>query len=777
MGYIVQKTRVSQLLIGGEDYTSSLVSFQVSDSGAFKKGLMTTSGNIVLGQKLGFSDIEDYDRNLFKRGTVVTLDITEPGGAAYRHPRGYLYVIGTTYDVESERLTVEVACRLSLAYLTDNPDAILPLVPIPLDPAQRTVENCSASFASAGMILYQDNQGDLVSRKFFGSDTTAGFEPGEWVSVLDKTALSVSPLTNGGAIPDEIDLAYQVPAGALADDNTGKVDTVTETSNYFINYPATVWQRTPNPTPSGTIKLPDRIVKKPPIPRPPSGCGNTPQPPAPGGIEVRPGGELSFYLCNDLWQTDRVAVYLPATRVSVSTTTYGGPGGQTSLVEQTVTGPEIEANPGYFADKFAYCASTYGYACNPQGSCPYFGFTNSVLSKSLTYYEYGNANELVRTIQDTFETKLSAYLPSEYRAGIQNGLPAGFNDTLSASDGLYRTSRVITEYYKQNNSNIQLTTTYSSITSRGVGATAGASIDALNGIKTSVRRESTTTTTLDVRPDAVNSATTSTDEKSTKIRINIDGYVSPPSEAGAYVLEDSIPVPMLSTSSSQINGWVNDYSNYLSLFTTGDLYGLQVGEALRSEFASSWYPGMPFRFADTANDRILAMRMDACAWGVNQQEAIVVTNGIWLGFSTGTLSAGSNLVGNSRPDMSPGLGSGTDAVGGIDAGTPSPQPPTTPDPPPVIDDDLVGRSYEIDVDVFLYLDTSMFTYFDDGISTPNPTDMEANIEQAIVPYVEGFVVETGGLLETEGSGSLPSEYAGSLVTASAVVVDADVFAA
>ena len=170
MGYLVQKTRAASLTIGGQDYTASLVELQVSDVSAFKNGLITTSGTLVLGQRPGQSDIQDYDRNIFKRGTLITLDVTEPGAAAYRHPRGHLYVLTVSYDVEAEQLIIDVGCRLALAYLIDDASTVLPLVPIPLDPAQQTIQNCSASFASAGMVLYQDNQGNLQSRKFFGTD-------------------------------------------------------------------------------------------------------------------------------------------------------------------------------------------------------------------------------------------------------------------------------------------------------------------------------------------------------------------------------------------------------------------------------------------------------------------------------------------------------------------------------------------------------------------------------------------------------------------------------
>ena len=653
---------------------------------------------------------------------VVTLDMEEADGSVYRHPRGYLYVISVAYDTEQERLVVELGCRLSLAYLTDKADSILPLVPVPLDPAQRTVQNCSASFAAAGMVLYQNNQGQLVSRKFFGNDSSAGIEAGSWVSVLGESALSVSPLAGTGAIPDEIDLSYQVPEGLLSDDNQGKVDITTETSNYFLNYPATVWTRVPDPRPTGTIRIPSIVRPSTPSPSSTTSCGQAPSPPKPGGTTVSPGGVQNFYLCTDLWTTERTNVYLPAVRVATSETHYNGPAAQTSLVEQTTVGPQLEANPGYFSDKYGFCVAIYGNACNPGGSCQYYGLDEVTLSKQITYYEYGgDANELVRTIQDTYQTRLSAYTPEEWRSGVSNGVPQDFNNNLANDTALSFFPRNH-RYYQQNNSNVQLTTTYTSVTSRGVGPTS-MSIDALNGIVTSVRRESEPHDPQ-YCPGYGKYTYTATDEKLTTILLNTSSYTSPPAEAGKYVLEESVPVPLLSEDVNQIEDWVSDYSEYLKRFVKGDIYGLQIAESMRPEIVADWYPGAPFRYADTANNKIMAMRMDACSWGVTQDEAIVVMNGIWNGFSSGTLVIGSNLVGNSLPDMTPGFGAGIDAIGGNPNGgqnppQPSPIPPAPPSSPPEIDNDVVGESFSFIVEVNMYLDTSMFSYFPDGCA-PKP---------------------------------------------------------
>ena len=106
MSYLVNQTRVSSLTVGGVNYTSSLVDWQASDQTAYKNGCIQTTGSLTLGSYPGGPPVEDYDRDNFRRGTVVILDITDPLGTPYRHPRGYLYVISSSYDVEGEQLVV-----------------------------------------------------------------------------------------------------------------------------------------------------------------------------------------------------------------------------------------------------------------------------------------------------------------------------------------------------------------------------------------------------------------------------------------------------------------------------------------------------------------------------------------------------------------------------------------------------------------------------------------------------------------------------------------------
>ncbi len=290
LGYLAQSTRVSSLSIDGSDYTSSMVEWRVSDASANENGLVNTLGEIILAQRPGGADIEDYDRNSIRRGKVVILDMKRTNGSVFRHPRGYLFVLSVAYDVEREALLVQVGCRISLALLTDDPSEILPLVPVPLDESRRTLQNCSASFVSAGMICYQNNRGALKTRVFFDGDSTSSTKPGEWVSVLGTTALSVSPLAGGAAIPDAILLSYQQPS-QLTPDDISRVDTETSESRYFLNYPAMTWKRTgPYCTKEGPNGVPTQIAcvsyVYPPsggdTPSEDAGCGNAPLPPTSG---------------------------------------------------------------------------------------------------------------------------------------------------------------------------------------------------------------------------------------------------------------------------------------------------------------------------------------------------------------------------------------------------------------------------------------------------------------------------------------------------------------
>lgn len=752
MSYLVNTARASSLTVGGIDYTQNLVSWSCSDSSAVKNGLIATTGQLELGTIPGTS-LEDYDRNKFKRGQRIVLDITYPDGTETRHPRGLLYVVGVSYSPESESLSIEMGCRIALAALTDEVSSLQGLPTVILDPARKDdYQNISSGLAAGGKAAYQDNTGSFQVVNFFGNDTEGNFDQGSWVSVVGQTALSASPLAGSSPIPDGIKLSYQVPVNVddIVDeedqanpDSPNKLQIDTTESYYFLTYPAVVYKRT------GDGELPEDVSPGSTPSPTDSGCGNSPDQP----------GDNGQGSCNDNYVLTQTPLILPAYKIQSSRTEYKGPGGQVSYKYSEVRGPALEANDQYYADKFAYCRYTWATACQPNGGCDLDGQQEILLGYVTQSYAYNQSGEVISTTTDTYIPTLAAAQPFNWRSGVVNGAPQNFQ-TLSTSD-MFRSQRRVEEYKKEGNTNVTESTLYTSITAQQSGISAG-NIDALSGTKTREVRKSTTITGSSVLPDTVNAVETTTEERTQIIPLFSGSYVTPPPEAGPYYLEESVPVPVLLDTASAIENFVQKYGNVTAMFTKGDSLGVQVAESLRPEIASAWRPGCPFRYSDPSKNKLSAMRMDATSWSVTLNECLLVTSGLWVGFSNGTVTLPSNLVGNSTPSLGDG---------------PVAPPPGAGGPPTVDDETNVSpgaRGWVVDINI--YTETPVITYGDnEGVNPPLPTDTNANIRSTFMCYVRGVMTEPGSLASVDGTGGIPVSLGGSLLLSGAVVVDADLF--
>ncbi|MFK0731416.1 MAG: hypothetical protein ACIWVG_09675 [Gloeotrichia echinulata HAB0833] len=119
-----QSARNIRLLIGGTDFTPCLISFQGSDSHLDGSGLITFTGQILLGKALGFATSLDDRKNPtdFCRGKSVTLDIADTSGGLKRHPRGTLRLLTPKYDEEKQQLTLEVGDLITLLNFKEPTD-------------------------------------------------------------------------------------------------------------------------------------------------------------------------------------------------------------------------------------------------------------------------------------------------------------------------------------------------------------------------------------------------------------------------------------------------------------------------------------------------------------------------------------------------------------------------------------------------------------------------------------------------------------------------------
>ena len=322
MAYLINSARPTSLTIGSRDYVSNLVEMDASDSSAFRNGLITTTATITLGSLPG-QPLVDYDRNDFRRGAKVTLDVTYPSGVTARHPRGELRVISAVYEPESESIVVEAGCDLVLTKLLDDEVTTQGLIQgygeLPLDPAQQTFENLGASLAASTKVVWSDSSGAIQKAPYFGADGFGTVEAGKFISVRGSTALAVEPLAAAEAIPDQIELSYSYPKGLIASDEQGRIDTTETESYYFLRYPAITYERqNVNDDLIGSLDLSLPPVTVPSIPIPASGCGNTPKPPqwtpsfTTGGGTVAGGLTISVpSSCSQNFQTVAVPIPMP----------------------------------------------------------------------------------------------------------------------------------------------------------------------------------------------------------------------------------------------------------------------------------------------------------------------------------------------------------------------------------------------------------------------------------------------------------------------------------
>lgn len=250
----------------------------------------------------------------------------------------------------------------------------------------------------------------------------------------------------------------------------GKPTKVETISSYTTSYPSIAFERKQSESDPSLARI-KRLEQKQKELAKVTGCGNTPEEP----------DDLGPTSCSDDYTTSRVNVTVNVNRTSKEITQYDGPGAAISRKETYEYAPAFELNRQYYADKYAFCRATFSTGCQPNGNCQMTGQNNILASKTITTNSYNKEGTLFKRIQEDYETKLSAAIPADWRAGVVNGIPQGFQSGLSES--LFLARHVTTEYNYQLNSTTVTTTTW---TSKAVEASSGISvgdIDARRGIK------------------------------------------------------------------------------------------------------------------------------------------------------------------------------------------------------------------------------------------------------------------------------------------------------
>ena len=780
MSYISVGAKVNDLTIGGTSYKNRLVSWQADDSSGIKTGMVITTGQVTLGPEVDGQGT-NYERKGFRRGDEVVLTMKKLDGSIVRHPRGLLYVVSSVYDNGTGQVVIELGCDLALRALTDTYEDLLSDVPVPLDPDRNNFQAIGAAYATAGKYLYMDNNGVLRSQLFFEGDSESVSASGLWTSVMGYTTAEVAPLSGANPLPDEIKLSYQQPEGADALDSPTTERTTTTQSTYFINYPGTVKVRVPaeEGIPADSAQSSATV----PSGGYATGCGGST--PSNGRSTVASGvneGNQPAGNCSSNYITEDTQVFVQGTRSQTSKSHYKAIGNQISLEETESYITSVDINSQYYADRYAYCQASFGSACDPSGGCPLFG-TSTVTKDSFSrrVYTYAEDGSLLETVEDSYRTLLSAASSNDWRTGVVDGVPQQFreiDDTV-----MYHDRRVITTNSREGSEDVVRTVIKESPVAYtdGIGYKSGDNLyqiaqklSALNGRVTFSERRSSSNSTAPDRTDTTARTSTAVVDRESIIPVFDNTHTTPPNTSGPYQIQESVPVPFLYSTPEDIATALYVYSIYISKGVKGDSLGLSVSEMLRDDVIDNWTPSCPFRFADTQEDKIIALRMDSTSWTTDGGFAAFSTNALWIGISNGTVELPVNVTGNSSPIFVP------------EGSPPGTEPPATPALPPgtSVAPSIAGETY-VDsgivgfvVNVFLNLSSTCIPLGSaDGVVGAIDVTETINSVETTMCYCSGLVIEAGGLLNTTFSGSVAISAGGSLLTDEAIIVNSDVFTA
>ena len=794
MAYLVQSTVPFELTIGSRTVTDRLVSFNVSDSSAYRNGIIATSGSIVLGTVWDEDPESLYGASEFRRGDMVRLSMLYPDGATGNHPRGTLRVLACSYSPAEEQTLVEVGCEITYKRLIDDMDDVIEdFAPIPLEPARNNAEGLSAALAAYNEYIYADANGDIVSGRSWGKDGGRIGSPA-FTCIRGVTVLSITPLSSSEAIPDTLEITYQVPAEDEVDEDDAPYETEDiSTSYYFLTYPAIRYSRLRlgglDDSIEDEIEL-ENLEEGTNIIEEETPCGPKPEAPPEAetgepildqdGIQL---GEAVPFVCSDYYVTVKSNFYIPAVQTTIDRSEYHGPAAQNSFQSQETWGPLLQIQNQYFADQYDYCRRVYGHPCNGNGGCPKYGIDgaagNQLLQKTLTYYYYGSANEVVRTVTDTYDNMLSIATTSDWLSGNPGGAGAAaekFDQNFAQKyNKLFLSRRVIQENNTSRKANIKETTTltYTSASSRqrGLLVYVGSNrvvrkIDAMDGIKTMVVQQSSTTQALDTNPDRLSSEVASTVDLVTTRHLSAKQTGAGQDE---YIRKESVPYPYLEkedegeseeASAKKHKELANNYGRALAKFVIGDARGFQLGEALRRDIADSWEPSVSFAYYDDKHKNKLLMKMDATSWAVDVNGSAVVTNALFASILSGTISDPHNLVGDIAPDMGDGVV----------------LPPPVDPQPPIIIDTVPVEDFILDIDYGLALECVVDMPNGDGlVELPDEFDGDTNVFLTQAYAVRGMLVQPGALVGGGPSGSMPIDWDGILITQDDLVINPDLF--
>lgn len=195
---LINTTAKNRVWINGIDVTTAVIRGSVTDDSAIGAAIVATNGDIECSNYAGTQNMLDIDRSTFPVGSEVIIATELPNGNIVRHPRGLLYVMNSTVNIEERTINFKVGCSLALLAENENayPAAVEQLwafasseILATCDIETQDLSTLNTVLIADGKALYQNQYGQIWAVDLF--ETGAGGAPA--VVVTDKhTAINIA---------------------------------------------------------------------------------------------------------------------------------------------------------------------------------------------------------------------------------------------------------------------------------------------------------------------------------------------------------------------------------------------------------------------------------------------------------------------------------------------------------------------------------------------------------------------------------------------------------
>jgi|TARA_R100000482_G_scaffold44225_1_gene15474 Cys-rich repeat protein len=240
MSYINTSTEI-KIYINSVDVTQYLIQGSISEDSAYSSNIITSRGQIVLG---GTTDIFDFNRTKYPIGSSVDIWCVLDNGLITKHPKGRLYIMNSSTNIEDRTLSLEVGC--SLAFISEREEQYRTKVQSlwgllssddlrSFKVTETTLSNLSQYLECVGKVIFQDKYGYVQTVKAFGSNGIGAYAgTPKLVSFDTDTAVSVQSIADTSIETDvnsiKVEVSIDVPVLTRDDEEEDEADEADECS-------------------------------------------------------------------------------------------------------------------------------------------------------------------------------------------------------------------------------------------------------------------------------------------------------------------------------------------------------------------------------------------------------------------------------------------------------------------------------------------------------------------------------------------------------------------